>query len=161
MKWAKQKGFTIVELLIVIVVIGILAAITIVAFNGVQQRAQTATKVEALASYVKGLGLHAVQNGTYPGSQATVCLDGTSTCWAGANAAQSQNTKTALMPFMTTFPDFSNMAFAYGTQGSFTGWYIAFIVTASTCPGIGGTVLLNQTISGSTVTCRIGLASPS
>lgn len=37
----KQQGFTIVELLIVIVVIGILAAITIVAYNGVQQRAKT------------------------------------------------------------------------------------------------------------------------
>lgn len=35
----KQIGFTIVELLIVIVVIGILAAITIVAYNGVQNRA--------------------------------------------------------------------------------------------------------------------------
>jgi prepilin-type N-terminal cleavage/methylation domain-containing protein len=40
--WAtqKQSGFTIVELLIVIVVIGILAAITIVAYNGTQTRAQ-------------------------------------------------------------------------------------------------------------------------
>lgn len=36
---AQQTGFTIVELLIVIVVIGILAAITIVAYNGIQQRA--------------------------------------------------------------------------------------------------------------------------
>ena len=36
----KQQGFTIVELLIVIVVIGVLAAITIVAYNGVQQRAR-------------------------------------------------------------------------------------------------------------------------
>lgn len=34
-----RKGFTIVELLIVIVVIGILASITIVAFNGIQGRA--------------------------------------------------------------------------------------------------------------------------
>ncbi len=34
-----QAGFTIVELLIVIVIIGILAAITIVAFNGIQNRA--------------------------------------------------------------------------------------------------------------------------
>lgn len=41
--WAKTKnsGFTIVELLIVIVVIGILAAITIVAYNGVQDRAKS------------------------------------------------------------------------------------------------------------------------
>jgi len=38
-QWAKQPGFTIVELLIVIVVIAILAAITIVAYNGIQQRA--------------------------------------------------------------------------------------------------------------------------
>lgn len=40
--WAKhaQKGFTIVELLIVIVVIAILAAITIVAFSGIQDRAR-------------------------------------------------------------------------------------------------------------------------
>lgn len=35
------SGFTIVELLIVIVVIGVLAAITIVAFNGIQDRART------------------------------------------------------------------------------------------------------------------------
>jgi len=44
--WAKQTGFTIVELLIVIVVIAILAAITIVAYNGVQDRARNS----ALAS---------------------------------------------------------------------------------------------------------------
>jgi prepilin-type N-terminal cleavage/methylation domain-containing protein len=36
----KQTGFTIVELLIVIVVIAILAAITVVAFNGIQDRSR-------------------------------------------------------------------------------------------------------------------------
>lgn len=39
-----QRGFTIVELLIVIVVIGILAAITIVAYNGVQESARDARR---------------------------------------------------------------------------------------------------------------------
>ncbi len=47
-----QKGFTIVELLIVIVVIGILAAITIVAYNGIQNRAKT-TKSQSAASDVQ------------------------------------------------------------------------------------------------------------
>lgn len=35
-----QRGFTIIELLIVIVVIGILAAITVVAYNGIQNRSK-------------------------------------------------------------------------------------------------------------------------
>jgi len=51
--WAKNKhqsAFTIVELLIVIVVIGILAAITIVSFNGVQARAYTAKAQADIAS---------------------------------------------------------------------------------------------------------------
>ena len=62
----RQSGFTIVELLIVIVVIGVLAAITIVAFNGIQQRAEnTKTKAGAQA-YIKALRMYAVETGTYP-----------------------------------------------------------------------------------------------
>ena len=49
----KERGFTIVELLIVIVVIGILAAITIVAYNGVQNRAKTSSAQSAAANVVK------------------------------------------------------------------------------------------------------------
>lgn len=49
----RQKGFTIVELLIVIVVIGILAAITIVSFNGVQNRAHDTTVKSNLAAIAK------------------------------------------------------------------------------------------------------------
>jgi len=41
----RRSGFTIIELLIVIVVIGILAAITLVSYNGVQNRAMTARSV--------------------------------------------------------------------------------------------------------------------
>ncbi|MFI5212622.1 MAG: type IV pilin protein [Candidatus Saccharimonadales bacterium] len=48
----KTSGFTIVELLIVIVVIGILAAITIVAYNGVQNRAKSASAQQAAANMI-------------------------------------------------------------------------------------------------------------
>lgn len=59
----KQYGFTIVELLIVIVVIGILAAITIVAYNGIQDRARK-TKINSdLNSLTKAVNLARTQTG--------------------------------------------------------------------------------------------------
>jgi len=61
-----RAGFTIVELLIVIVVIGILAAITIVSFNGVQARAKFATNQSDLDNTQKLIELHYAQYGTYP-----------------------------------------------------------------------------------------------
>ncbi len=67
-RWAPQKntGFTIVELLIVIVVIGILAAIVIVAFNGVQSRAvETAAKSD-LRSAAKTMESLKITEGAYP-----------------------------------------------------------------------------------------------
>lgn len=69
-QWAKkQTGFTIVELLIVIVVIAILAAITIVAFNGIRQRAEDASVKTNVSQATKQLKLFAVMNtGEYPTS---------------------------------------------------------------------------------------------
>lgn len=59
-------GFTIVELLIVIVVIGILAAISIVAYNGIQTRAHNTTIRNDLANFAKKLALHKAETGEYP-----------------------------------------------------------------------------------------------
>ncbi len=63
----EQKGFTIVELLIVIVVIGILAAIIIVAYTGVQNQART-TKSKSNASTIQKRleAYYAEKDGTYP-----------------------------------------------------------------------------------------------
>lgn len=65
-----RPGFTIVELLIVIVVIGILAAITIVAYNGVQDRARNATIQSDLANFAKKIEAARVDtsDGLYPAS---------------------------------------------------------------------------------------------
>lgn len=64
----RQIGFTIVELLIVIVVIAILAAVTIVAFNGVQQRAKATALADGVTKVQKAFRLTATQEGwsTWP-----------------------------------------------------------------------------------------------
>lgn len=51
----KRAGFTIVELLIVIVVIAILAAITVVAFNGVQERARVSQATSDISQLHKAI----------------------------------------------------------------------------------------------------------
>ena len=54
-----MSGFTLVELLIVIVVIGILASITIVSYNGAQKRARDSKRIDDVAQIGRGLQLWA------------------------------------------------------------------------------------------------------
>lgn len=61
-----KKGFTIVELLIVIVVIGILATLVIVTFTGIQQKGrntQRKTDINAITSHVEAFY---AETGSYP-----------------------------------------------------------------------------------------------
>ncbi len=66
-----KRGFTIVELLIVVVVIAILAAITIVAYNGIQQRAQLSGLQSSISQAARKLEVYKLNNGSYPVDIAT------------------------------------------------------------------------------------------
>ena len=67
-KHKPYDGFTIVELLIVIVIIGILAAISIVAYNGVQDNAQSTTIQSDLRNFAQKAEQFYVMNDRYPTS---------------------------------------------------------------------------------------------
>ncbi|OYW42869.1 hypothetical protein B7Z28_01180 [Candidatus Saccharibacteria bacterium 32-45-3] len=71
----QHSGFTIVELLIVIVVIGILATITVVAYNGVKNRAWASSLNSTLTQASKKIQLwHADNGSTYPATIAEAGL---------------------------------------------------------------------------------------
>lgn len=74
--WAKSKqtGFTIVELLIVIVVIAILAAISVIAYRGIQDRAKVSSISSALTQASKAVALYKAQNDTYPATLAAASV---------------------------------------------------------------------------------------
>lgn len=61
-----QSGFTIVELLIVVVVIAILAAITVISYNGITTQAVASIARSDLANIGKQLEIFKVNNGAYP-----------------------------------------------------------------------------------------------
>jgi prepilin-type N-terminal cleavage/methylation domain-containing protein len=125
----RTKGFTIVELLIVIVVIAILASISVVAYNGVQQRSKNSQTASALQAWVKGLKLYKAQNGQWPNGW--TCLgenykygeDGNGTSGAQCRSDHSQVTSqpafhTMMRPFMSSFPTLPDTTWSNGTD-----WY--------------------------------------
>ena len=113
----KQTGFTIVELLIVIVVIGILAAITIVAFNGVQARGNDARRDSDMALIKKALEMYKADNDTYPG----VCSGDGVGCSTSGLAAVLVPTYVANIP---QDPKFPSVGYSYvrGSASSYGIW---------------------------------------
>lgn len=61
-----KSGFTLVELLIVIVVIAILVAVTVVAYNGIQARAQDAAVYSDMRQFATAVENYRTINGSYP-----------------------------------------------------------------------------------------------
>lgn len=143
-------GFTIVELLIVIVIIGILASITVVAYRGIQNRANNASRVSEYNHWRKSFEIYKAQNGTYPTMpDGGYCLG---TGFPGAKCrdhlANNVNTltETASVPLMdkiktvSSIPQATHVA-VNGTVGPYVyygpGWLQITVVlngSATDCP---------------------------
>lgn len=103
MKWAssKQTGFTIVELLIVVVVIAILAAITIVSYNGITANAKHSSMKSDIAAINKAINLYYADNGVYPPNASSGCTNG----WCGWDQVTGDNFIPGLVPkYISSLP---------------------------------------------------------
>lgn len=95
---SKNRGFTIIEILIVIVVIAILAAITIVSYNGIQLRAKTEKGHTTAVTIVEKAQLYAAKHGgAYPSSYDMANLATTDAAYAsGTNSMLYSGTADSL-----------------------------------------------------------------
>ena len=128
-----RRGFTIVELLIVVVVIAILAAITIVSYNGIQNRAKASAAQQASSQANKKILLYALDNAdSYPEASGASGIDNLSaigiTNNSGTSYQYSANNSLNPKTFCIT-----------ATVSNFS-YYQSSVVTKSTagsCPGHG------------------------
>lgn len=104
-----MRGFTIVELLIVIVVIAVLAAVVSVAYSGVQRSARNTQRIAAAKEWQKIIHLYIAANGRYPAGSSNVhyCLgNGYATDWDGnpdQDCATTANIKHVNIPMNTAY----------------------------------------------------------
>lgn len=111
-KHATSKGFTVIELLVITIVITILATITVVSYNGLRERAYNARVITSAGQWIKALKLYSrFSGGIYKDSTVTtsgglyVCL-GTSTSYpaiTGYTANSCEWTGSAIGNYNTTF----------------------------------------------------------
>jgi len=100
-----KRGFTIVELLIVIVVIAILAAITVVAYNGIQTRAKDAQRAQEVSTIIKALELYYSDKGVYPNfTNYTPGSTAINSGWSTTADGSWSNLVQALRPYATGLP---------------------------------------------------------
>lgn len=169
-----KSGFTIVELLIVIVVIGILAAITIVAYNGFQTRAENIKTVNSVAAYAKGLSLYSADKGIYPTGFGLPCLgqapkcanttDGVMACFGANQTVANSGFESALSPYASSLPTPSTQQISCGGKQYAGAWYqpasaqsaslLFMYKNASACPTIGGTSVAVFSQVGSDYLCQ-------
>jgi prepilin-type N-terminal cleavage/methylation domain-containing protein len=109
-----SNGFTIVELLVVIVVIGILATITIVAYRGVTQKATEVAITADLKNVLTKFKLFQVENSSYPTNEG------------------DPNNKTHISDCATAIPATGNLCLKLSNGNTYGAYYVDNTVTPNT-----------------------------
>lgn len=142
----KQRGFSIVELLIVLVVIGILAVIITLNYGGTQAKSRDSRRIADAIAIESALESYRSENLSYPASSTATQVGGASTAgWETSGAAQPGTFLSAIEPYgfssgvpldptnntlLSTGKTYRYMTFAAGANGcdATKGTYYVFIV---------------------------------
>jgi len=119
----KQFGFTIVELLIVIVVIAILAAIVIVAYNGIQTRAKDTRKQSDIKQVQKLVEAYNAEHGEYPVTAANITIGAPTTVRTDDNCSVGTSTADWVPGLASRLPQSENNP-NKGVMGNSSGCYM-------------------------------------
>ncbi|MFZ2544442.1 MAG: prepilin-type N-terminal cleavage/methylation domain-containing protein [Candidatus Saccharimonadales bacterium] len=151
-KMQEEKGFTIVELLIVIVIIGILSAIVIVSYTGLTARANDSAFSSDAETIVKAIEAYNADVGSYPTStnvtsgklvaptgftltatmpQSVYIVPNTNTSNDTAIATASCTTADAATPYWAVCKDATTGVDHYAVKMSTTGACVYYLKTAS------------------------------
>jgi len=129
---SNQSAFTIVELLVVIVIIGILAAITIVSYTGITAKANITSLTSDLATAKKQIAMYYTEHGVYPtGLGLNNCLTGTTNPSPDTNYCLKPSSGNTL----NLWPNLSGSTYSLtATKGA-----VIYNVTDTTSPSISVT----------------------
>jgi prepilin-type N-terminal cleavage/methylation domain-containing protein len=164
-KASKHTGFTIVELLIVIVVIGILAALVLNTFSQVQVKARNTQTASVVNAYKKALLAYATENGSYPiigtacAGQGYPDLDGDGNagdCWQSTGYVKESSTlNERLRPYIGSQPGVpSTKSISYGSF-SRVGAYVS-LNSSNKLDGQVWPWWLNYVMEGENAKCLVG-----
>ena len=146
-------GFTIVELLIVIVVIAILAAISIASYNGIQQRANNTATIDAASKSLRMMQAYIAANDAYPfATNGDACITIDSGCIDSAGVVKDSSTT-----FNTNIATVGVVPLSIPKTGSANGAGMWF--TYNTTMTYGGTtqpMRLTYHLLGTNQNCGVG-----
>lgn len=138
-------GFTIVELLIVIVVIAILAAISVVSYNGIQQRSTNNAIIDSTSKTSRLIQSYIAANGSLPAT--------TGSCITTDSGCATSSTYTTNSGFHTNMATIGAMPRSVPTSGATHYGIIYYYNAARMVDGTARPIVLLYWLQGTAQKC--------